>query len=70
MQAGFWVGTIFFIWTSMAFGVTICSNFLMILGNQNANALQCSFLITCQMIFSMIWINNLWWMCISINTPA
>jgi hypothetical protein len=27
MQAGFWVGTIFFIWISMAFGVTICSHF-------------------------------------------
>ena len=27
MRAGFWVGTIFFIWTSMAFGVTIRSHF-------------------------------------------
>ncbi len=63
MRAGFWVGTIFFIWTSMPI-------FLMSLGNQNARALQSSFLSTFQKIFPMIWINNLWWMSFSTNTAA
>jgi hypothetical protein len=70
MQPGFSIGTIFFIWTSMVFGVTIHSHFLMSLGSQNASALQSSSPSTCQKILLMIWISNLWWMCISINTAA
>jgi hypothetical protein len=70
MRAGFWVGTISLFGRPWHLVQQFVPIFLMSLGNQNARALQISFLSTFQKIFPMIWINNLWWMSFSTNTAA